>query len=216
MVSREKRTYRSAVREDGARVTRARVVDAAGARFVADGYAAASVEAIARDAGVSVQTVYNAVGRKPALLKAAYDVMLAGDDEPIAINDRPQILALKAATGPREALRHYAGLAALLTRRVGRLVEMLLAGAAAGDPDLRDLAATINDERLIGATGVVTHLDETFGLRPGLARDDAIDVLWTLTAPEVERRLVGQRGWSARRFETWLGDTMADLLLGPA
>jgi AcrR family transcriptional regulator len=51
---------------------------------------------VARRAGVSTQTVYNAVGGKPALLRAVYDVTLAGDDHPVPIAERPAFRELLA------------------------------------------------------------------------------------------------------------------------
>lgn len=45
--------------------------------------------------------------------------------------------------------------------------------------------------------------------------EHAADILWTLTAPDVTDRLVYRRGWGWDRFERWLGDAMADALLGP-
>lgn len=50
-------------------------------------------------------------------------------------------------------------------------------------------------------------------LKPGVGRDDAIDVLWTLTASDIWLRLVIMRGWSPDRFMQWLGDTFCDQLL---
>jgi hypothetical protein len=44
-------------------------------------------------------------------------------------------------------------------------------------------------------------------LRPGLTVSDAADVLWLFNDPAVYQRLVIERGWSRRRYETWLGDT---------
>ena len=56
---------------------------------------------------------------------------------------------------------------------------------------------------------------QLFGLREGLDVQSAADVLWRLTAPDVADRLVNRRGWGWDCYERWLGDTMADALLGP-
>ena len=79
------RRYSSAVRAEQRRATRQRVLDAARALLLSRGYGGATIEAIARRAGVSVQTIYNTVGGKAAVLKAVYDTMLAGDDEPVPV-----------------------------------------------------------------------------------------------------------------------------------
>jgi AcrR family transcriptional regulator len=92
------RCYSSEVRAEQSRATRQRVLGAAQALFLRRGYAGATVEAIANRAGVSVQTVYNTVGGKAALFKAVYDTMLAGDDDPIPIIERPTFRGMRAAT----------------------------------------------------------------------------------------------------------------------
>ena len=60
----------------------------------------------------------------------------------------------------------------------------------------------------------VTALDDRFGLAPGLSREHAIDIVWTLTSPAVHRSLVVRRGWSLDEFEAWLGDTLVRQLTG--
>src|SRR5688572_25206086 len=102
------RTYTSYVRAEQADATRSRVVRVADARFRADGYAATSVAAVARDAGVSSQTVYNVFGTKSALLKAAYDIAVVGDDDPVPLAERPDVRALYAEPDPAAFLRGYA------------------------------------------------------------------------------------------------------------
>jgi AcrR family transcriptional regulator len=170
---------------------------------------------VAREAGVSIQTVYNAVGGKPALLRAVYDVTLAGDDAPVPIAERPAFQAMLAETDGRRCLARYAALGRELWERAGSLVAMLLSQAAAGDAELRAFADTIEGQRATGTAMVASHVAERFGLRPGLTVQEAGDVLWALTAPELTERLVVRRGWSPDLAEAWLAGAMADVLLGP-
>jgi AcrR family transcriptional regulator len=210
-----RRSYSSALRDQQAQLTRRRVLDAALELFLADGYLGTTIDAVARRAGVSTQTVYNAVGGKPALLRAVYDVSLAGDDEPVPIAERPAFQAMLAETDGRRCLARYAGLSRQLWERAGPLVVKLLSQTAAGDADLRAFADTAEDQRATGTAVVAGHVAERFGLRSGLTVQEAADALWTLTAPEVLERLVVRRGWSLDRAEAWLADAMADALLGP-
>lgn len=209
------RRYSTALRAEQTALARRRILDAAGVLLAERGYLGTTLAAVATTAGVSVQTVYNVVGGKPALLKAVYDVTLAGDDEPVPMAERPAFRALAAATGGRECLAHYAALARVLGERTLPLVTMLLAQAASGDPDLRAFADTIEGERAIGTGATARHVAERFGLRAGLDAQGAADVLWALTAPDLADRLVHRRGWGWDRYERWLGETMADALLGP-
>jgi hypothetical protein len=59
----------------------------------------------------------------------------------------------------------------------------------------------------------VESLDEKGALRPGLDVAGAADILWTLNHPNVWQLLVGDRGWTADRFEDWLADALCSQLL---
>lgn len=209
------RRYSTALRAEQSALTRRRILASAGTLFAAKGYLGTTLAAVAAEAGVSVQTVYNVVGGKPVLLKAVYDVTLAGDDEPVPMSERPIARAVVEATDARTCLARYAEMGRVLGERTLPLVSMLLAQAATGDPDLAAFAETIEGERAIGTAGVARHVAERFGLRAGMSVDEACDVLWALTAPDLADRLVRRRGWGWDRFQVWLGTAMADALLGP-
>ena len=162
-----------------------------------------------------MQTVYNVVGGKAVLLKAVYDVMLAGDDEPIPMSERPEFRAVLDAPTGRECLARYSALGRVLGERIFPLVGVLIAQAAASDGDLAAFVDTVEGERATGTRTVATLVAQRFGLREGVDVDSAADVLWALTAPDLADRLVVRRGWGWDRFERWLGATMADALIGP-
>jgi AcrR family transcriptional regulator len=210
------RRYSTALRAEQTALSRRRVLDAAGRLFLAHGYVGTTVGAVAQAAGVSVQTVYNVLGGKAALLKAVYDVTLAGDDDPVPMGERPEFRAILEADTGRACLARYAALGRVLGERLTPLLTTLLSQAATGDPDLAAFAATIEGERAVGTRNAATHVARRFGLRAGLDVDAAADVLWALTSPDLADRLVRRRGWGWDRFEQWLGTTMADALLGPA
>ena len=210
------RRYSTALRTEQTALARRRILDVAGRLFVERGYLGTTLAAVAETAGVSVQTVYNVVGGKAVLLKAVYDVMLAGDDEPIPMSERPEFRAVLDAPTGRECLAHYSALGRVLGERLFPLVGMLVAQAAAGDADLAAFVATVEGERATGTRTVAAHVAQRFGLREGLDVDSAADVLWAMTAPDLADRLVVRRGWGWDRFERWLGATMADALVGPS
>ena len=211
----EARRYSTVLRAEQTALTRRRVLAAASGLFLERGYLGTTLSAVAEAAGVSVQTVYNVVGGKAVLLKAVYDVTLAGDDEPVPLRERPEFRAVAEATTGRECLAGYSAVGRTLSERLFPLVNVLLTQAAAGDTDLAAFVATIEGERATGTRNVATFVAERFGLRAGLDVDAAADVLWALTSPDLTDRLVVRRGWGWDRFEQWLGTTMADALLGP-
>src|SRR5688572_32990058 len=107
------RNYDSTRRQAQARATRARVLAVARDGFVAEGYAATTIPSIAAAAETSVETIYKAFGNKSALVKAVFDVTIAGDDEPIPVEMRESIQAIQAEPDPRSE-----------ERRVGKSVDL--------------------------------------------------------------------------------------------
>lgn len=206
-----RRRYASQTRDEAAGKTRWAVLSAAGELFAAQGYAATTVEQIADRAHVSRPTVF-AVGSKAQLLKLARDIAIAGDDQPVAVADRPAFLDIEAATTAEDVLRSYARLSAHIGRRFGPLNEALRQARSA-DPDLAELWRVSEDERLTGARHVIRAVCARGPLKRGLARTRAAEVLWLLTDASVQQRLVDDRGWSPGRFERWYAGAMIDLLL---
>jgi AcrR family transcriptional regulator len=211
-----KRQYSSSLRDEQTALARHRILDAAGRLFIEHGYLGTTLAAIAKAAGVSVQTVYNVIGSKPALLKTLYDVQLAGDDEPIPMVQRPNFQAMIAARTARECLAAYAALGREIGERTMPLLRMAKAQASTGDADLTDYVTTVEAELMTGCTNVTRHVATTWGLRPGLEPQAAADILWSLLSNDLDHRLVVVRGWGWDRYESWLAQTLADLLLAPA
>lgn len=209
-----KRPYDSRQRQEQARQSQARVIEAARTLLLERGYAGTTMKEIAARAGVSVEGVYKAFGTKPALIKRVYDITLVGDDEPVPLSGRPEILAIAAEADPRRKLALYAGVARGLLERLGPLQAVLLAGARAGDPDLQAFVATTDRERLVGATYMASEIASTGALRPGLTVEQARDIVWALIAPELHHLLVGQRGWTLDDYERFLAASLGDALCG--
>lgn len=203
------RGYDNSRRTEAARLTRARILAAAREQFLGVGYHGTTIAALARAAEVSPQTIYNTIGGKAEVLKAVYDVLLAGDDEPIAMNQRPEMARVRTQPDASSTLRAYAAFARLLLESTGPLLGAVLAEGAGSDAELSAFLATIDTERRIGNTGVVRHIAERFGLGDGVSPDRAVDLVWTLTAPENADRLVRRCRWSFDDYERWLSDALA-------
>ena len=206
------RPYLSPRRQEGARLTRLAVLDAARELFLTQGYVATSVDEIAERAGVSKPTVFAAVGSKRDVLKLLRDYAMAGDDEPVPVRERAWVREVLAEPDPARTLRLYARGGAALQARYADLDEVLHAAAGADD-ELRALWRTSEDERLQAAGTFVDNLLTKGPLRPGLDRAQAIDVMWLYMSADNFRRLVRERGWSRERYEQWLGDTLCEQLL---
>lgn len=213
--ARAARPYRSARREAQARQTRRRVLEAATAVFLDRGYAGTTMRAVAAAAAVSVPTVEALFGTKPRLLKAAIDVAIAGDDEPVAVLDRPWA----------QAARHtqtLAGFMALVARVIAaaqqRSAGLVLAvfEASSRDADLAALAAQMASQREATAAWIVDGMTGLAPLRAEYGREEAVDTVWLLMDPAVFVRLTRQRGWSVGRYQDWIAAAIARLLVGDA
>lgn len=202
-------------RHQRARATRRAVLDAARLLFAGDGYGATTIQAIAGEAGVAVQTVYAAFGNKRSILAELLDVSIAGDDEQVAVNSREWMRPVFEAPTADERLRAYASAVSRIMAGAGDVFAAVTA-AAATDPDVVELAATTEQRRRTGAASVIESVQSVGRLRPGLDPERAVDVLWLLNSPVVYRHLVRQAGWSPDDYGAWLGDAMVRELLGEA
>jgi AcrR family transcriptional regulator len=191
------------------------VVAAARELFVRNGYAATTIDAVAEAAQVSRRTVFNSVGGKTVLLKLALDWALTGDDEPVAMVDRPEVLAIKAERDPYRALRRWVDMMTAVSGRVSSMTEVI-AVAADADPAAAQLLADAARGRMFGAVEFTGHLASLGdGLAPGITLQEAADLCWTLNDSHVYHRLVTERGWAPSRFAQWLYDSLAAVLLPP-
>lgn len=211
-----KRGYDGSRRREAAQETRRRIVAAASEMLLAGGYAEMTVARLAEAARVSPQTVYNAIGGKAAVVKAVYDVTLAGDNDPTPMSQRPQFLAMRDSADPASFMRAYAAVARQIAERVGPLLGVLLEGGAGGDATLREFVATIEGERRTGNGHALDALEATHGIPTPPGRTALHDIVWTLTAPEVADRLIRRCGWSLDAYEQWLGDHLAAAVSGVA
>lgn len=207
-----RRAYDSSRRQQQARATKAAVLAAAHDAFVAHGYAGATMPGIAAAAGTSVETIYKVFGNKATLVKAVFDVTIAGDDEPIPLRMRATIQAIEAEPDPQRKLTMYG-------RHVGeigsRISPLLLAVRAAADSDTgaATIWAAMQAERLTGMTMFAEHLAGGRHLRRGVSRSEARDVLWTHNSVELWDLLVRQREWTDARFGRWVGRQLVAALL---
>jgi AcrR family transcriptional regulator len=203
-----KRRYRSPKRELQARQTREQIVGAARRLFARDGFARTTVEAIAREAGVSAQTVYASVGSKRAIVGALIDQMeVEGGSEELRRE-------LKSTEDPREQLRAIVRFNRRLFERGQDILRVIMATRV--DPDMESLWHEGEVRRREGQVRSVEAWSDAGVLRPGLEEGEAADVLWALTGPDVYGLFVVDCGWPGPGFEEWLFATLESRLFRPA
>lgn len=196
------------------RLARAAVIQAARALFLDRGYAATTIEAISDTSDVPPATVYRLFSSKLGILRALLDVSVAGDDEAVAVADRPHVRALLADPDPRNQLSGFAGISCGILSRA-EPVYRILVSAAGSDPDASGLLAEETRQRQRGQQQIAHALARAGALRPKLRERDAADIIHALMSPELYRLLVGDRRWPPERFEQWLTDVLIGQLLPP-
>jgi len=206
------RPYRSVVRAERARETRSAVLDAARRVFSEQGYAAATVAAIATEAGVAVDTIYATVGPKPVLFRLLLETAISGADEAIPAEERDYVRRMKAEPRAWEKLQIYAAAIVAISERMGPL-HLVLRDAAAQVPELAQIRDDIATRRAANMRLLAKDLIDTGDLRPGLTIDEIADVIWTMNSAEFHHLLVRERGWSPAAFERWLADCWCRLFL---
>jgi AcrR family transcriptional regulator len=212
---KSRRRYSSEVRAAQAAATRHAVLEAARELFTEHGYAGTSIAAIAERAGVAVDTVYAAAGRKPALLRELVETSLSGTDQVVPAEQRDYVLRFRAASSAREKIAIYAAAVSEIGVRMAP-IHRALAEAAVGDSTCAALRTEIDARRANNMRLLAADLRETGELRPDLTDDEVADIVWSMNAAEYRALLVGARGWTAERFGTWLADAWSRTLLEPA
>ena len=197
-----RRRYESLRREAQARETRAEIARAARRLFVSHGWAATTVRDVAREAGVSVPTVYAAYRNKAGLAQALAE---AAD----TAADPLRMLAELEESDPRRQLDAMAAFDRRLFERAGDVIALVREAGRT----VPDLAAVYREGRRRG--------DETrrqvFSSWPaGVLRVDlptAVDVYAAMCTIDVYTTLTVERGWPPERVERWWGEALERELL---
>jgi AcrR family transcriptional regulator len=202
----KKRPYRSLVRERQAGDTRHRIVEATRQLLQREGYAGMTIEAIARRAQVSTQSVYAIFKSKTGILTELLDQSTFGPDYEDAL--RRALSADDAETRLR--------LAAPIARQIHDAQSAtfdLLRGAGMVAPELAKLELQRESLRYERQERMIMSLRAAGRLRPELNDATARDIFWALTGRDVYRMLVRERGWSSQKYQDWLAATLVSSLL---
>ncbi|MEV0251506.1 helix-turn-helix domain-containing protein [Nocardia sp. NPDC050712] len=210
-----KRRYHAPQRAAQAAHTRHAILDAARSLFVRNGYTATTVSEIARDAGVSVDTVYASIGRKPVLLRELVETALSGTDQVIPAQQRDYVRAIGEAPRAEDKIAIYVHALAAIQQRLAPIF-LALRDAAATDASCARVWAEIGDRRARNMREFAADLRGTGQLRADLSDDEVADILWSMNATEYWVLLVGERGWTPERFRDWVIEAWTrSLLIGP-
>jgi AcrR family transcriptional regulator len=159
---------------------------------------------VAREAGVAVETLYSHYSSKRKLFDAVIDHAVVGDDEPVAVAERPEFLAM--GRGRRgERIDAAAAVVVAIHARTGLFAKLIREAATSDDEIAEVLRATRERQRDDVEAGLALIL----GRRP---TDDERDGAWAIVSPEVYLLLVEESDWSLDQYERWMSETLARVL----
>jgi AcrR family transcriptional regulator len=203
------RTYNGALRSEQAQMTRGRILDAARRLLISGTYSSVTMEEIAKEAGVSYQTVYAIFGTKLRLAQGLIEVGFPHVADALKLFD-----ALRQSDDPELGLRTGARVSRLIYEICADLLRFI---RESGDPALLAHYREREEQRLVDMTqfGLPAMLERSGRLRAGISPSEAVAVIWALTGPDQYTQLVFQRGWPPSRYEDWLGNALIRMLLRP-
>jgi AcrR family transcriptional regulator len=207
-----RRRYDSPRRREQAAATRREILEAAQRLFEEQGYAATTMAAIAKEAGVALKTVYVAFETKSGLLRALWHLLLRGDEGEAPVGERDWYLEVLNEPDPAKQLRLNARNSRAGKERMCHVLEVIRT-AASTDPDIAVLWERIQSDYLENQRAIIESIAKKKALKRGLDVDSAADILWTLNHPSLWQALVGERGWPPERYEQWCADAAVAQLI---
>ena len=208
----KRRSYDGSRRRARSVETKQRILDAARDLILENGYRATRIAAIAARAGVNVDTVYELVGRKPVVLRELIEQAISGTEGAVTAEERDYVKAMRAEPDPARKLALYAHAVCDIQARMAPLF-LALRDASSTEPEAHQVWQEISERRATNMRKLSRDLRDSGGLRPGLSVDQAADVIWAMNSSEMYVLFTVERGWSPRRYETWLAQAWCRLLL---
>lgn len=196
-------------RRERAAATRRRMIAAATEVFVEHGYAGTRMTDIAQRAEVAVQTLYYSFSTKPDLLAACNEAAVLGPEGRPPLEQEFWSRARAAQTAHAAAAEFAGGITGIL-RRTAALWEA--SAAATHEPEVATFVVRSEELRREGYHGAVAFLEERFGLRSGLDRSRATDIVLVLGSAGTYLPF-RRSGWTDEQYVEWLADTIVRLVL---
>lgn len=159
---------------------------------------------------MALQTVYNSVGNKAAVLSAVLDAAAAGPNSPEGV------LALMRARAARtedldSLITVLADWFVEVHFRIGPVLDVI-SQAAAVDPAVEKLQTDRALQRLERYEEVAAAARARGGLSSGMSDADAAAAIWSLGHPQGYRTLVSDAGWPATAYREWLRRSLSAVL----
>ena len=204
------RSYDASLRREQARRNHDRIIEMAQRRFLRNGYGPTTISAIAKDADVSVDTIYKSFGGKSGLIRAMGTRALQGTGRVPAEQRSDELQAREP--DPRKLISSW-GVFVTEIAPLAAPIMLLVRDAAGSHPELRPLLEEVHAVRLSRMTDNARRFAAAGHLRPGLTVADAANVMWTYTSPELYELLVLRRGMPLKTYGRFVADAMIAALV---
>lgn len=208
-----KRKYDSTRRQAQADETRRQILTAAHKLFAERGYAGATIEAMAAEAGVAPETIYAVFKNKGKILVSLVNFLSASRaEERVPLLERAGPQAVAQERDQRRQLQLFAQVVANNLEGNASMSEIILV-AAKTDSDIEKIMQQFIKQRRQHMAVAVQQITANGPFRENMDEEYATDTVWTLASPEVFLLLTRDLAWSKDKYEQWLSETLIKVLL---
>ena len=208
-----KRKYDSTRRQSQADETRRQILTAAHRLFTERGYAGATIEAIAAQAGVAPETIYAIFRNKGKILASLVNFLSASRaEERVPLLERIGPQAVAQERDQRRQLQLFAQVVANNLEGNASISEIILV-AAKTDQDIEKIMQQFIKQRRQHMAVAVQQIAANGPFRDNMDEEYATDTVWTLASPEVFLLLTRDLGWPKDKYAQWLTEALIRVLL---
>jgi AcrR family transcriptional regulator len=181
--------------------------------FLERGYRATTIADLATEADVAIQTIYNVVGSKAAVLNLVLDETVSGSEAPRQVPEfmRERTEQLADAGDIIDVLADWFVEVHARSEAVFRMIRE----AAAVDAEVAVFEREREDRRLANYRMPARLMIEKSPERWRLGEEEAAAAIWSLAHPRAYAKLVTEGGWSPERYRQWLVAALTGALLEP-
>jgi AcrR family transcriptional regulator len=206
------RKYDSSRRQAQAEATKIQVAEAARSLFFERGYTGTTIEEIAKEAGVSKESVYSIFGNKQGILAFLLDVAVGGKEFPLPVIEWSVAQTIMQERDPRRQIDRIAQVCGEILSRAAPVYAMMRT-AANTEPEMQKRVRYLHKERLENMTSFFRQIAANVPLQEGLDEKRIGEIVWGLTSPELFNLFTTELGWSREKYAEWLADILIRVLL---
>jgi AcrR family transcriptional regulator len=185
-VTRKKRPYSLGKRLERSGQKRTKILSVLRKQLESNGFANLTLESLARESGVTRQTIYNLFATKSGLLEALFDqIAIEGGME--------RMREVMRMPNPETILPRFIEIFSTFWAK-DRMLMRRIHGIAAIDPEFGAVVEARNKRRMFAVTRVIGMLDQRYGAGESVGKDTRIAILHALTSFEFFDALAGSKG----------------------